>query len=440
MAGIRHSSRIMSQAARIASLLLVLAGGAHAAPAVQPLRISLIGGNGEPAAQAQEALAGLGGSLARGDAGECTVLMLQGDGAGADLPRALNGSDVAVFWVSGRPIGEAGRAALLGFASAGKGLVVLGASGGAWADWAEFEPLMLGAHFGAIFADGAPMRVINLFPHPIFSGIRHFETPQGMRQCELAPDAQIIMEGTVGENTVPMGWVRRYGKSRIVSLEPGGSAMLGDPDYRALVLNSVRWAGFRPIPGARTLIQRTYMRGAYPGALAINFPEGPSVCYDTVRGGIDYIWDGDFVDLHPWWTARHGVPLRNFAARFSGRLLYPEAALAPAMHVGEKGGQSDYHFRGYRLKGDGFPELYHTVGGREITEDLHAVGDGVGVERSFHVAPGASPLWLRMDPDTGADVSIAGAAWDGNFLRFDAAAGGDFTVTIREKAGLPPSR
>ena len=422
-------------------ILFVVGGWAPGAPAAAPpIRICLIGGSGESAAQTRATLAGLQDHLARAGAGECALDVLPDSGAGAEIAGALADADVAVFWAHGRALTEPGRAALLNFMSGGRGVVVLGAVGGTWSDWPGFEREILGAHFGGTFAGGAPMRTINLFPHPIFTGIHRFETPEAMRECELASDVDVIMEGTVGENTVPMGWVRRYGKSRIVSLEPGGRALLGDPDYRGVVLNCVYWAASRAVPGARTLIQRTYMSGSYPGALAINFPEGPSLCYDTVRGGINYIWDGDFVDLHPWWTAKHGIPLRNFAARLSGRMLYPEAALAPAMSVGARDARSDYHFRGYRLRGDGFPELYYTVGGREITEDLNAVSDGVGVQRTFHMAPGAAPLWLRMDAGAGADVSVAGAAWDGNFLRFDTAAGGEFTVTIRKRAGFPPSR
>jgi Trehalose utilisation len=437
-AALRRRACGRARAALLAAFLAAAAIGQ--ATAATRLRISLIGGGAQPAAQTGASLAGLAGFLGKAGAGDCAVTVLPDAEAGAAVDGALRAADVAVIWVHGGTLGEAGRAAVLNFASAGRGIVVLGAAAGTWADWTGFESEILGARFGGAFAGGAPMRFVNLLPHPIFTGIHQFDTRQGMLQCELASDVQVVMEGTVGEDAVPMGWVRRYGRSRIICLEPGGGAILGDPDYRGIVLNGVRWAAARPIPGARTLVQRTYMNGAYPGALAIDLPGGPSLCYDTVRGGIDYIWDGDFADLHPWWTGKHGAPVRNFAANLSGPVLYREATLAQAMHVGARDAQSAYHFRGYRVKGDGYPELFYTVGGREITEDLDPVSDGVGVTRAFHAGPGEAPLWIRIEPDAGASIVAAGAVRDGDIIRFDSAAAGDFAVAIRKKEAFAPSR
>lgn len=419
------------------ALFLALGGlAARMAAAEAPTRVCLIAGSGRSAAETGEAVSGLADFLGREGNALCTVEVLPDGGGVGELSGALGTSDAAVVWVSGRRLTEEGKAAVRGFIGAGRGLVVVGAGGGVWTDWPEFEPEVLGSRFGGRFAGGAPMRVINLFPHPIFAGVDHFDTQEPMRLCALVPGVQVVMEGIVGEEAVPMAWVRRVGRARVVGLEPGGRALLVDPDFRAIVANSVLWAAARPVPRARTIVQRTYMGDSYPGALAISFPEGPSLCFDTVRGAINYIWDGDFVDLHPWWTGRHGSPLRTFAARYSGGVLYRANTLVPAMHVGQKSGQSAFRFRGYRMMGDGHPELLYSVGGREVSEDLYAAGDGIGVECAYHVAPGPSPLWLRLDGDSAADIAVSGAARDGNLARFDGAAGGDFTVRIRKGGGF----
>jgi hypothetical protein len=280
--------------------------------------------------------------------------------------------------------------------------------------------------------------VINLYPHPIFAGVDHFDTPQAMHSCDLAPDAQVIMEGIVGEETVPMGWVRPHLKNRVVCLQPGGIDALGDPQFRGIVSNGVLWAARRPVPEAQTLVQRTIMADSFPGALAICFPGGPSLCFDTVRGGINYIWDGDFVDLRHWWTGRHGDPLRSFAARISGDVFYREGSMSPAFHLGSSDDQTVYHFRGYRLKKDGYPELSYTVGGRGVTEELHPVGDGIGVECTFTVEAGPRPLWIRLPAGSKAGIGVSGAVLDGDFVRFDATDAGTFAVTFRGKEGLAP--
>jgi type 1 glutamine amidotransferase len=397
------------------------------------LRIFIAGGDSRAEAQTRGTLGTLAAYLSGGGAAECEVAVLPADGEGLDLA-ALKTSEVAVLWVQGRKIGGPSKASLRRYVEGGRGLVVLGAGGGVWSDWPEFGPEILGVRCGGIFAQGAPLRIISLFPHPIFTGVERFDTAQTIIRCEVDPEDQVVMEGTSGEETTPMGWVRREGRGRVVALVAAAPSQMGDADFLRLLANSVRWAADRPIPGAQTLVQRTSMADAFPGALAICFPAGPSLCYDTVRGGINYIWNGDFVDLHPWWTARHGDPLRAFAARYSGEAIYREKDLSAAMHVGTRGEQSAYHFRGYRLRGDGFPELYYTVGGREVTEDLEAAADGVGVVRTFHVSAGAAPLWLKLSGDSAAEIAVGGAERDGNLVHFDAPGGGDFSVTIRQRA------
>lgn len=407
-------------------------------PGAGTLRVCLLGGAGASEAAARGAIGGLAGYLEKTGPMKCSTPLLDDATAPDAAWSALAASDVAILCVNGVQLGDWGRSALRRFVEAGGGMVVVGSGGGARSDWPEFESDVLGARFGAKFAGGLPMRVINLYPHSIFAGVDHFDTPQAMYSCDLAPDVQVIMEGTVGEETVPMAWVRRHPRGRVVCLQPGGAFILGDPQFRRIVANGVLWAAGRPVPRAHTIVQRTIMADAFPGALAISFPGGPSLCFDTVRGGINYIWDGDFVDLRPWWTGRHGDPLRAFAARYSGDTFYREGSTKPALHLGSSNDRSVYHFRGYRLGKDGFPELSYSVGGRGVTEELHPVGDGIGVECTFHVDAGPRPLWMRLATDSKAEISVSGAVMDGGFVRFDATDAGTFAVTFRGKAAVAP--
>ena len=417
-------------------LLIAIAGFVRAGAA--PLRVCVLSGSGVPSAGTRDAVAGLVDFLVKSGSIACDRRIVT-DAAAPESPwRALGESDVAVLWVRGCRAGDQGKEAMSKFIEKGGGVVVLGESGGAWTDWPEFESAVLGARFGAKFEGGLPMRVINLYPHSIFAGVDRLETPEAMHQCELAADAQVIMEGTVGEATVPMGWVRQGPAGRVLCLQPGSPFLLGDAQFLRIVSNGARWAARHPVPQARALVQRTQMRGAYPGALAICLPGGPSLCFDTVRGGINYMWDGDFVDLRPWWTARHGDPINAFAARFAGNTLYEDKSLSQAMHVGPRNGQSEFHFRGYRIGNDGFPELLCSVGGREVAEEIHPVGDGVAVECSFRVAPGPSPLWVRLEDGSGAEVGVSGAVREGSFVRFDAPGAGHFAVILRGKPVSAP--
>lgn len=414
------------------SVVFSLPRGLRAAGEV--ISVCLVGSGGaQQAAREADGFGALSDYL-QSRALKCSIELVAPDGDAPGLASGLERAEAAVIWVHGQRLAHPERELLRKFSERGGGVVVVGAGEEAWYDWPQFGPLFLDAHFGGLFANGASMRVINLLPHAIFTGVDHFDTRQAMNRVELGPTAQVIMEGTVGEETVPMGWIRRIGVSRTVAFSCADRLLGGDRDFQVVLENSIRWAAGRRIPGAQTLVERTIMAGAIPGALAICFPGGPSICYDTVRGGIDYVWDGDYVDLHPWWTAKHGQPLRAFEARIWGSVFYRDKDLAPAMHVGTQSTQSDYHFRGYRIRNDGFPEIFYDVGDRRVTEDLAVLGDGNGVMRAFHVSAGTAPLWLRIDGHSGADISIEGATRDGDLVHFDSEAAGDFSMTIRKRA------
>jgi hypothetical protein len=112
--------------------------------------------------------------------------------------------------------------------------------------------------------------------------------------------------------------------------------------------------------------------------------------------------------------------------------------MLPAFHLGSSDDPSVYRFRGYHLRKDGFPELLYSVGGRGITEEIHPVGDGIGVACTFHVEAGPRPLWMRLSTGSKAEIGVSGAVLDGNFVRYDETGSSAFAVTFRGKGGSAP--
>ena len=165
---------------------------------------------------------------------------------------------------------------------------------------------------------------------------------------------------------------------------------------------------------------------AHPGAFAITFPEGVGVCLDPVRGGVNFAWDGDFVDLRPRWLTKQGAPARIF-----GSVFYSERAPRP-LRAGAPGANSAWRFLGHGLR-DGTPEFRYDVDGREITEALRALPDGTGFTRTLSVAAGKSPLWLTLEEQSNAEVIVEGASRDGNAVAFTSADAGSFRVTVRRR-------
>lgn len=386
--------------------VLALAAAVIAAMA-EPLRVALNGPAEETAA-----LAALGAaieksslvqtaSLAQGEA----LLVLRGPGpaSAAEVRRLI----------------EAGRPA-----------VVIGAELANWGDAGGFIAERLGATPGGAFAGGAPLRVINLFAHPILTGTERLETDEAVPAwTKLADDAQWIVEGILGEETTPLAWVRSVGSVRICHLVPSSSALLNSPDYLRVITHALLWTARRPIPGARPAVQRTFMPESHPGAFAITFPEGVGVCLDPVRGGVNFAWEGDFVDLRPRWLTKQGAPSRIF-----GPVFYTEKAWQP-LRAGAPGADSNWRFKGYVLR-DGIPEFHYDVAGREVTETLRALPDGSGFTRAFTIAAGKSPLWLTLEQQANAEVSVEGAARDGKAVAFTSADSGSFKITVRRRSAV----
>ena len=342
----------------------------------------------------------------------------------------LKDSDVAVFLRGpGAKLSDADRSLLRDTLATIPGLVLIGARAESWpADIGLNE--LLGATPAGPFAGGATLAVIDLYPHPILTGVTRLETRFPVaRYDKLAPDAQMFIEGTVGEATTPLAWVRRRTAGRLCHVALAGSTLLADAQYQRLLGNAVRWSAGRPVPGAQPIVQRTFMPDSYPGAFAITLPNGPGVCLDPVRGGINFIWDGDFVDLRPRWLTKVGEPARVF-----GDVFYRETQWQP-LRGGAPDAAPDFHLRGYTLR-DGQVEFHYEIAGREVHERLSAGADG-GLVRTFRVGPGRAALWLQLEPQPTAEVTVRGLSRDGDLASFTSTAAGEFAVEVRRKAVVP---
>jgi hypothetical protein len=433
LAGDHAPRRSRTLGARLVAGLLALlfTSLVHAKPSrgeTEMLRVSLVSSEDQPEAFRIALAKTLERTLGTG----VSVTSAEKNADGRLSLAALGSAHAAVFVHGPGPLAEGDAAELRRFLDAGKGSVVLAAAQERWDVVPGFLPEFLGAEPGGRFADGAPMSVINLFPHSIYTDVIRFETKQPMRLWQkLADDAQLIMEGTVGEDTTPLAWVRRRATGRICHVVPAESALFSDASYLQIVANAVLWSSGRANPHAQAIVQRTFMPESHPGSFAITFPNGPGVCFDPVRGGINFIWDGDFVDLRPRWLTKQGQP-----ARIVGEIFYREKVWQP-LRLEAPAHESEFRFRGYVLKAGG-PEFHYQIDGRDIFETISANADGTGITRRFRVGAGAGPLWIRLEPQTDAEIALTGLVRDGEHATFASAAAGEFTIEIRRKSGATP--
>ncbi len=333
-------------------------------------------------------------------------------------------AEVAVVLRGPGAPGSAGAAAFARFLARPLPLVLLAAEPNGWPGGAAELSVLVGAAPGEPLATGEAPLVLSDYGHPITTGAAEPAVPRPLRLWSaLAADTFVLQEATAGEATAPLAWIRKGAARRLVHLATVTPATLREASARRLVTQAVWWAAGRPVPGAQPYAQRTVLPDAHPGSFVVTFPEGVGAGLDPVRGGINFLWAGEFADLRPRWLTKQGAP-----ARLDGPVWYREPA-EPAWRTAAGGPAATWRFRGHATRA-GAPEFHAEIAGRRVTEHLTAMADGRGLSRHFTVGPGRQPLWLRLAPQAGIRIEVTGAQREGEHAGFTAEAGGEFTVRL----------
>ena len=333
-------------------------------------------------------------------------------------------AELAVVWRGPGLQGSADALAYARFLARPRPLVVLAAEPKIWPGGIAEVTALLGASPGESFALGAATTVLSDYGHPLTRGIAEPPAPQPLRIWSgLTADTFVLQEATAGETTTPLAWIRKGGAARVVHLAAVTPAILHEAGVRRLVAQAVWWAAGRPVPGATPHLQRTVLPDAHPGSFALTFPEGVGVCLDPVRGGINYLWAGEFADSRLRWLTKQGAP-----ARLDGPVWFREPP-GPAWRTKPGGPAAAWRFRGLSTRA-GMPEFNYEVAGRTVTEHPGATPDGRGLERRFKAGPGTYPLWLRLAPQPGVLIEVTGARREADHAGFTGQAAGEFTVRL----------
>ena len=142
---------------------------------------------------------------------------------------------------------------------------------------------------------------------------------------------------------------------------------------------------------AEILIERTMLPEAHASSFAFGLPGGVNFCYDPVRGGVNYAWTGDFLDL----TNVRPVNKLIKAAELRGPIVYRESGSAP-LRRGDARRVPVIEFKGYTLR-DAEVELRYTVDGAPVRETIAALPKGTGLRRTFRFdGAGADAAWFHV--------------------------------------------
>lgn len=184
------------------------------------------------------------------------------------------------------------------------------------------------------------------------------------------------------------------------------------------------------IPAPDVQVYRTMMPDAGPSAFAVRFTEaGLAMCYDPVRGGVNYLWRGDF-DLQPTVTGKISK-----LAIVEGEPFYREKDWHPLRSAKALDG-ADYTFLGYSVKEGALEFSYAIDGGVKVRERITPIDRG-GIRRDFLVEnPGSAvhSLYLHLEPQELATVSVdGGIVGEDGWALIEGEALRDFSITIHKK-------
>lgn len=139
------------------------------------------------------------------------------------------------------------------------------------------------------------------------------------------------------------------------------------------------------------LIERTMLPDSHASSFAFGLPGGISFCYDPIRGGLNYVWTGGFIDLA---NVRPVNKLIKSAA-LVGTVVYRETGPAP-LRRSDPTRVPTVVFKGYTLR-PASVELRYTVDGAAVTEDIHVRRDRSGLTRTFRFDASASDAtWFHV--------------------------------------------
>lgn len=157
----------------------------------------------------------------------------------------------------------------------------------------------------------------------------------------------------------------------------------------------------------------------------MGFPNGVSFCYDPVRGGLSYVWQGGFADLTPAWpeVGKFVKPVKLL-----GQIVYRESGMSP-LRRGDPSRPPAVHFMGYRLLGQAV-EFRYTVDGVAVREEISAA-TGRQLVRRFRIDENDSDArWWYVPGTIDGQLSSPALERENNGFLLEAGQAREFVLEI----------
>ncbi len=137
---------------------------------------------------------------------------------------------------------------------------------------------------------------------------------------------------------------------------------LKELDQRRLPDGLLRTGDFElnPADQGRPIVFRTFLEGVGTHAIAVGFPQGTHLAFDSHTSQWTLAWQGRFLDAMSTWDDRYATPAKPLGKIYR----FPRD-------------DRKRHFQGFRLGPDGIPTFLYTEGGIEVHDSIAPHPDGL---------------------------------------------------------------
>jgi len=196
-----------------------------------------------------------------------------------------------------------------------------------------------------------------------------------------------------------------------------------------LAVGLVAGASAAPAPEG-IVVHRTMLPDCGPSSFAVALGPDLGFSYDPGRGGVNYVWQGGYVDLGPTWKAKINHP-----AEVKGTIVYREQVRFP-LRLAPGAGEPAYVFKGYVLLPDAV-EFHYTLDGVPVREEIRAAPAGRGLVRIFRTDTSVAAWSYAAEPQPGAKLSSREGGWNEARTALTAPGGQEFTLQLDLEARRP---
>ncbi len=245
----RRPSRLHACGLLVGLLALLLLPAIPSAGEKKPLRVCLIADVSEY--EPQKSLAGLQQHLEKHHGMVCARAFAT---TKTELPglENLDRCDVAILFtrrleLQGEPLEK-----LKQYCLSGRPLVGIRTASHAIQTWLDLDKEVLGGDYKGHFKAGpiADIKIASgMKNHPVLRGVQPFRSEGSLyKNAKVAPDVDVLLTGSIPEQTEPVAWTRLHKGGRVFYTSLGHQKDFEEPNFVRLLTNALYWTAQRETP------------------------------------------------------------------------------------------------------------------------------------------------------------------------------------------------